>query len=205
LNAVLTVGDNQYEHATLAAYVASYAPSWGRVKAKTRPTPGNHDYWTADAAGYYEYFGAAAGDPSRGYYSFDLGRWHLIALNSNCAEVGGCGRRSPQTRWLRADLAASSARCTLAYWHHPRFSSGPHGSSTAYREFWRALYAANADVVVVGHDHDYERFAPQDGTASPTPRAASASSSSARAGGASTRSSAAPRTARRETRLRSAS
>ena len=162
LNAVLTVGDNQYEHATLAAYVASYEASWGRVKAITHPTPGNHEYGTVDAAGYYEYFGAAAGDPSRGYYSFDLGRWHLIALDSNCEEVGGCGRRSPQTRWLRADLAASSARCTLAYWHHPRFSSGVHGGSRAYREFWIALQAAGADLVVVGHDHDYERFAPQD-------------------------------------------
>ena len=125
------------------------------------PAPGNHEYWTGGAAGYFEYYGAAAEDPSKGYYSFDLGRWHLIALNSNCDEVGGCGRRSAQTRWLRQDLATSRARCTLAYWHHPRFSSGPHGSSAAYREFWRALYAANADVVVVGHDHDYERFAPQ--------------------------------------------
>jgi hypothetical protein len=161
LAAVLTVGDNQYENATLAAYLSSYELSWGRVKAKTHPTPGNHEYGTTGAAGYYDYFGAAAGDRSKGYYSFDLGRWHLIALNSNCDEVGGCGRKSPQTKWLRADLAASSAACTLAYWHHPRFSSGPHGSSTAYRELWKALQTANADLVVVGHDHDYERFAPQ--------------------------------------------
>jgi acid phosphatase type 7 len=160
--AVLALGDLQYEDGTLSKFGASYDPSWGRVKAITHPAPGNHEYQTAGAAGYFRYFGAAAGNPTKGYYSFDLGGWHLIALNSNCSEVRGCGAGSPQERWLRADLAAhASATCTLAYWHHPRFSSGHHGSSSAYQAFWQALYEANADVVLVGHDHDYERFAPQ--------------------------------------------
>jgi len=160
--AVLGLGDLQYENGAISKFGASYDPSWGRVKAITRPAAGNHEYQTAGAAGYYQYFGAAAGDPTRGYYSFDLGGWHLIALNSNCSAVGGCGAGSTQERWLRADLAAhASASCTLAYWHHPRFSSGEHGSDSTYRAFWQALYDANADLVLVGHDHDYERFAPQ--------------------------------------------
>jgi acid phosphatase type 7 len=161
-DAVLALGDLQYEDGTLSKFGASYDPSWGRVKAITHPAPGNHEYQTAGAAGYYQYFGASAGDPAKGYYSFDLGGWHLIALNSNCSAVGGCGAGSAQEQWLRADLAANaSATCTLAYWHHPRFSSGEHGSSSTYQAFWQALYDANADVVLVGHDHDYERFAPQ--------------------------------------------
>jgi len=160
--AVLALGDLQYEKGELSAFRASYDPSWGRVKAITHPAPGNHEYETEGAAGYYEYFGAAAGSPRKGYYSFDLGRWHLIALNSNCSEIGGCGAGSRQERWLRADLAAHrSAACTLAYWHHPRFSSGEHGSDSTYTAFWQALYDGNADLVLVGHDHDYERFAPQ--------------------------------------------
>jgi hypothetical protein len=160
--AVLALGDIQYEDGAFAKFGASYDPSWGRVKGITHPAPGNHEYGTGGAAGYYQYFGAAAGDPTKGYYSFDLGGWHLIALNSNCAAVGGCGVGTAQEQWLRADLTANSAAaCTLAYWHHPRFSSGEHGSDSAYTAFWQALYDANADVVLVGHDHDYERFAPQ--------------------------------------------
>jgi Calx-beta domain-containing protein/calcineurin-like phosphoesterase family protein len=160
-SAVLALGDLQYEDATQAKFAASYDLSWGRVKSTTRPVPGNHEYRTDDAEGYFRYFGAAAGDPAQGYYSYDLGGWHVVALNSSCSEVGGCSAGSPQERWLRADLAANPASCTLAYWHHPRFSSGPHGSDSNYEGFWRALYEANADVVLVGHDHDYERFAPQ--------------------------------------------
>jgi hypothetical protein len=160
--AVLALGDIQYEDGKRADFDASYDTTWGRVKAVTRPVPGNHDYRTADATGYYAYFGEAAGDPAKGYYSYDVGRWHLIALNSNCSAVGGCGAGSPQERWLRVDLAANPARCTLAYWHHPRFSSGSHGSDASYTAFWQALVDARADVVLVGHDHDYERFAPQD-------------------------------------------
>jgi acid phosphatase type 7 len=159
--AVLALGDLQYEEGAFAAFLASYARSWGRVKAITRPAPGNHEYETPGARGYYRYFGAAAGRPRMGYYSFELGTWHVVALNSNCADVGGCGRGSPQERWLRADLASHRVRCTLAYWHHPRFSSGAHGSDATYGAFWKALYDANAELVLAGHDHDYERFAPQ--------------------------------------------
>jgi Calcineurin-like phosphoesterase len=164
--AVLALGDIQYEDGAITDFDASYDPSWGRVKSITRPVPGNHDYRTPDASGYYDYFGKAAGDPAKGYYSYDLGRWHLIALNSNCSAVGGCGAGSPQETWLRTDLAADASRCTLAYWHHPRFSSGAHGSDRRYTAFWQALVDAGADVVLAGHDHDYERFAPQDASGS---------------------------------------
>ena len=159
--AILALGDNQYERGERAAYEQSFAPSWGRAKALIRPAVGNHEYLTTGASGYFDYFGSAAGNPSKGYYSFNVGRWHLISLNSNCGEVGGCERGSPQERWLRADLAAHPRRCTLAYWHHPRFSSGEHGNDGDYLAFWRALYRARADVVLNGHDHDYERFGPQ--------------------------------------------
>lgn len=159
--AVLLLGDNQYENGALAKYQASFDPSWGRLNAITFPVPGNHEYGTLGAQGYYAYFGAAAGDPSQGWYSFDLGDWHLIALNSNCAAVGGCGAASPQGQWLAADLAAHLGVCTLAYWHHPRFSSGPHGNDAASAAFWNLLYGAGADLILNGHDHGYERFAPQ--------------------------------------------
>src|SRR5581483_6223433 len=138
-----------------------YAPTWGRFKARTRPAVGNHEYVTPGAAGYFAYFGAAAGDPATGYYSYDLGAWHVIVLNGNCGEVGGCGAGSAQQQWLAADLAAHPVVCTLAYWHQPRFSSGPHASDGAYRPFWQTLYDAGADVVLNGHDHIYERFLPQ--------------------------------------------
>lgn len=160
--AVLALGDIQYEVGAGDAFEASYDASWGRVKPVTRPVPGNHEYRTAGAAGYFEYFGAGAGDPTTGYYSYGLGNWHVVALNSNCAAVGGCDAGSTQERWLRADLAAHPSRCTLAYWHHPRYSSGWHGSDSSYVAFWQALVDADADLVLVGHDHDYERFAPQD-------------------------------------------
>ena len=160
--AVLALGDIQYEVGAGDAFEASYDASWGRVKPVTRPVPGNHEYRTAGAAGYFEYFGAGAGDPTTGYYSYGLGNWHVVALNSNCAAVGGCDAGSAQERWLRADLAAHPSHCTLAYWHHPRYSSGRHGSDSSYVAFWQALVDADADLVLVGHDHDYERFAPQD-------------------------------------------
>lgn len=162
LAGVLALGDNQYEDGALPKFRQSYDPSWGRLKSLTRPAVGNHEYGQPNASGHFAYFGPAAGDPANGYYSFDIGTWHLIALNSNCSRVGGCGAGSPQELWLKADLAAHPAACTLAYWHHPRFSSGLHGSDLAYDAFWRDLYDAGADVVLVGHDHDYERFAPQD-------------------------------------------
>jgi hypothetical protein len=159
--AVLLLGDNQYEDGTLAKYQASYHPSWGRLKAITHPVPGNHEYVTTGAAGYYAYFGAAAGDPAKGYSSFDLAGWHLIGLNSSCGAVGGCGAASLQGQWLAADLAAHPGVCTLAYWHQPRFSSGPHGDDATYADFWTLLRGAGADLVLSGHDHGYERFAPQ--------------------------------------------
>jgi acid phosphatase type 7 len=162
LVAVLPLGDTQYERGALGAFQQSYAPSWGRVKSISRPAVGNHEYQTADAVDYFTYFGAAAGDPARGYYSFDVGAWHLIALNANCPHVGGCGTGLAQEQWLRADLAAHPAACTLAYWHQPRFSSGLHGNDATYTAFWQALYDYRADVVLNGHDHLYERFALQD-------------------------------------------
>ena len=154
---VFTAGDNAYETGAAADYANCYAPSWGRHKARTRPAPGNHEYLTTGASGYFGYFGSAAGDANKGYYSYDLGAWHVVMLNSNLDVATG----SPQETWLRADLAAHTQRCTVAIWHHPRFSSGPHGSSVVLQPIWKALYDAGADLVVVGHDHLYERFAPQ--------------------------------------------
>src|SRR5215208_927891 len=124
---VATFGDNAYPKGTAADFAECYEPSWGQFKARTLPSPGNHDYETSGASGYFDYFGTAAGDPDKGYYSYDLGSWHVISLNSNCSSVGGCGPGSPQELWLKADLAANSNACTLAYWHNPRFSSGIHG------------------------------------------------------------------------------
>jgi hypothetical protein len=159
--AVLALGDTQYEDGSLTKYQQSFDPSWGRAKSIIHPAVGNHEYLTAGASGYYNYFGAAAGDKTKGYYSYDVGAWHIIALNSNCSQVGGCGVGSPQEQWLKADLAGHPNLCTLAYWHHPRFSSGEHGSNASYDAFWKDLYAAGAEIVLNGHDHDYERFAPQ--------------------------------------------
>jgi hypothetical protein len=169
-DAVLTLGDNQYEAGALADFQSSYDPTWGRVKGITHPVPGNHEYATQGAAGYFSYFGAAAGDPTKGYYSFDLDSWHIIALNSNCSNVGGCDQGSPQERWLRADLAAHQNACTLAYWHHPRFTSGSvHHSDPRTEAFWQALHEFHADVVLTGHQHNYERFDPQSPTGSADP------------------------------------
>jgi chitodextrinase len=162
LAAVLPLGDNQYENATKWAFLQSYDASWGRLFAFTHPVPGNHEYQTMGAAGYYSYFGALGGDPTKGYYSYDIGVWHIIALNSECANIGGCGVGSPEEQWLRSDLAAHTNVCTLAYWHRPRFSSGLHGNDDTFSTWWFDLYNAHADIVLNGHDHDYERFAPQD-------------------------------------------
>ncbi len=159
---VFTAGDNAYPAGKIAQFEDCYDPTWGAFKDRTRPSPGNHDYETVDAGGYFAYFGSAAGDQGEGYYAYDLGAWRIYALNSNCAPVGGCGKGSPQLKWLKADLAANPTQCIAAYWHHPLFSSGAHGNQPKVRPFWRALYAAGADVVINGHDHDYERFAPQE-------------------------------------------
>jgi hypothetical protein len=158
---VVTLGDNAYTEGTAAQFNDCYDPTWGRHKARTRPSVGNHEYGTSNASGYFGYFGSAAGPAAKGWYSYDLGRWHVIVLNSNCSHVG-CGPDSPQVKWLRVDLAAHASDHVIAYWHHPHFSSGSHGENDTVRPFWDALYAAGADIVLNGHDHDYERFAPQD-------------------------------------------
>lgn len=161
LDAVLALGDSQYCCGELTAYQQAYHHTWGRFKDITYPVAGNHDYRTDGANGYFQYFGDRAGPDGKGYYSFDLGSWHFVALNSECDEVGGCKQGSPQASWLKADLLAHPAECTLAFWHIPRFSSGPHGNNGSYNDFWRLLYDADADVVLNGHDHIYERFASQ--------------------------------------------
>ena len=162
---VFTVGDHAYPEGTAKQYRDCYEPSWGRHKARTRPSPGNHDYLTNNAAAYFDYFGDSAGPARRGYYSYDLGAWHVLSLNSAIR----ADARSEQVKWLRQDLAAHAVPCTLAYWHIPVFSSGAHGNNPHMLDVWKILYEARVDVVVNGHDHDYERFAPQDprGTADP--------------------------------------
>jgi len=169
LAAVLTLGDTQYETGALPAFMASFDPTWGRLKALIHPAIGNHELGTPGGAGYFSYFGAAAGPAGEGWYSFDVGAWHLIVLNGNCPGQGGCALGGPQETWLRNDLATHPAACTLAYWHQPRFSSGEHGDNPAYDAFWRDLYAAGAEIVLNGHDHDYERFAPQTPDGAPDP------------------------------------
>lgn len=164
---VAPLGDLQYEGGAHGDWGKSYHKSWGQFWSRTRPAPGNHEYGTKGAAGYFDYFKERAGPTRNGWYSYELGDWHLIALNSNCGAVGGCGPGSPQEKWLRSDLAASPARCTLAYWHHPRFSSGPHGDTGGVDGLWKALYEGGADVVLSGHDHLYERFAPLNGNGQP--------------------------------------
>jgi acid phosphatase type 7 len=159
---IALLGDLAYNTGSSAEFNNCYAPSWGRFKSRSRPAVGNHEYETLNAAPYYAYFGANAGDPSKGYYSYEAGAWHVVVLNSNCAVIGGCEAGSAQEQWLRADLSAHPVRCTLAYWHHPLFSSGIHGNNVFTHDLWQALMDANADLVLVGHDHHYERFAPQD-------------------------------------------
>ena len=167
---VMAVGDLADPNGSKEDFVC-YDKTWGRAKSRTRPAAGNHEYHASGATPYFEYFGAVAGDPGSGYYSYELETWHIIVLNSECKDVGGCEAGSRQEKWLRADLAAHPAACTLAYWHKPLFSSGAtHGNDPEIKPLWQALYDAHADVVVNGHDHDYERFAPQtpDGGADPS-------------------------------------
>lgn len=165
--AVITLGDNAYDNGTIDEYRNCYGPTWGVVKDRTYPSPGNHEYGTVDADGYFTYFAERAGPARRGYYSFDLGNWHIVSLNSNIDAARG----SSQEQWLRADLAAHrSQRCTLAYWHHPVFSSSSvHGNNPKMADIWQTLQSYGVEVVLSGHDHDYERFAPQafDGAADP--------------------------------------
>ncbi|MGB5303841.1 MAG: Ig-like domain-containing protein [Gemmatimonadota bacterium] len=156
---VFTAGDNAYEEGTAEEYANCYGPSWGRHKDRTYPATGNHEYHSPDAAPHFEYFGAAAGDPDKGYYSYEAGAWKVIVLNSNAGRVP-VGEGSQQEQWLRDELAASDHACTLAYWHHPRFSSGVYGDDDRFDAFWQALYEYGAELVVVGHEHHYERLAP---------------------------------------------
>jgi acid phosphatase type 7 len=158
---VYTLGDNAYESGAPSEFSECYEPTWGRHKARTRPSVGNHEYLTQEASGYFDYFGEAAGDPNKGYYSYNLGGWHVVVLNSQCWQVLRCDPYSPMIDWLEQDLASSPLPCTLAYWHNPLFSSGYHGNNPSMKPAWEALYAADAEVVLSGHDHDYERFAPQ--------------------------------------------
>jgi calcineurin-like phosphoesterase family protein len=162
---VFAAGDLAYFSGTRQEFRDCYDPTWGRVRGRTHPVPGNHEYESPNAAPYFEYFGLSAGLPGLGYYSFDLGDWHVVALNSNIAVDAS----SLQAAWLRNDLAISRSRCTIAYWHHSLFTSGPNGSTRSMREIWRTLYDAGADVVISGHDHMYERFAPQDVDGRPDP------------------------------------
>jgi hypothetical protein len=157
---VMAVGDLAYPDGTKENFEC-YDRTWGRQKARTRPAPGNHEFHSSAATPYFDYFGAVAGAPGDGYYSYELGAWHIVVLNSECVDVGGCGPGSREEKWLRADLAAHPVACTLAYWHKPLFSSGgAHGNDLEVTPLWQALYDAGAEVVIGGHDN-YERFAPQ--------------------------------------------
>jgi acid phosphatase type 7 len=153
---VLTLGDNAYEDGSSTEFQTCYGPSWGRHKQRIRPSPGNHDYETPGASGYFAYFGKAAGPNPRGYYSFDLGEWHVVSLNSE-RDTAADGA---QVSWLKRDLARSRAICVLAYWHRPRWSAGKYGDDTRVAAFWDVLYDARADVVLAGHDHTYQRYRP---------------------------------------------
>jgi hypothetical protein len=155
---VFTLGDHAYPDGTREQFRNCYDPTWGTYKERTRPTAGNHDYHTVGAKPYFNYFRWRAGRP-RGYYSYDLGAWHIVALNSNCKEVGGCEWPSAQGRWLRRDLANHRGRCTLAYFHHPLYASGRGEDSPQVKPFWHILYNNHADVILNGHAHRYERFA----------------------------------------------
>ena len=161
---VFVAGDLAYPDGSDENFSKCYEPTWGRFKDRTRPAPGNHEYHSDGASGYARYFGAAAGDPKKGYYSYDLGTWHIITLNSECKEVGGCDATSPQGLWLKQELEQKHKNgCVLAYFHKPLFSSGgSHGNDPLMKPLWDFLYHAGADVVINGHDHNYERFAPQD-------------------------------------------
>jgi hypothetical protein len=158
---VFAAGDLAYQNGTETEFNSCYEPSWGRHRDRTLPVPGNHEYHTPDAEGYFEYFGLAAGDPQRGYYATTIGGWRVYFLNSECSWIRGCGPGSPQEQWLRADLAANLTPCSLAIMHRPRFTSGEHGNDPSVAGLWQALYDARVEAVVSAHDHSYERFAPQ--------------------------------------------
>lgn len=155
--AVLTLGDHTYPVGLLSEFTGCYDATWGQFRTRTYPSPGNHEYYTPHAVGYYNYFGEAAGTHGRSYYSFNIGGWHVISLNSYLKPE----LHQEQIAWLKTELAQNMARCTLAYWHHPVYSSGGHGSDARMEEAWKMLYDAGAELVLASHDHGYERFAPQ--------------------------------------------
>ena len=160
---VLSLGDHTYPNGTPAEFRDCYAPTWGQFKDRTRPAPGNHEYGSGKADGYYEYFGELAGPRGRGYYSFNKSGWHFVSLNSHL----NAADHQRQLVWLKDDLAASKVRCTLAYWHAPMYSSGGHTPTKKMQDVWRALHEAGVELVLSGHDHDYERLAPMDADAQP--------------------------------------
>ncbi len=164
---VFTAGDNAYGSGTAAEFSECYGPSWGRHRDRTFPVLGNHDFETATAAGYFGFFGARGGDPRAGWYAVDFGSWRLLVLASNCDDVGGCGPGSDQGRWLARELRRHPDGCTLAIWHHPLFSTGEHGPTTSVKPLWDQLHAAGVELVVNGHEHSYERFAPLDAAGNP--------------------------------------
>jgi hypothetical protein len=164
---LFTAGDNSNASGEPQDYQQCFDPTWGKFRERIRPAIGNHDARVANGQAYYDYFGEAAGLPGQGYYSYEAGSWHIIVLNSDCQSAGGCEPGSAQVEWLKQDLAAHPNLCTLAYWHHPLFTSGTMGPSDWVRPFWDALYAAGAEIVVNGHDHHYERFTPLDPSGTP--------------------------------------
>ncbi|VVB99911.1 3',5'-cyclic adenosine monophosphate phosphodiesterase CpdA [uncultured archaeon] len=158
---ILGLGDYPHGTGLPSEYLDCFAPYWDAFKQRFYPVPGNHDYMTPGAEGYFGYFGPAAGDRNKGYYSFDLGQWHFVALNTNCTDVN-CDAGSAQEKWLRSDLSANSGKCTIAFMHHPAFSTGVHGDENSVSAIWHALYDEGVDVALTGHEHSYERFAPLD-------------------------------------------
>jgi len=165
---VFAAGDLAYENGTAEEFKNCYDKTWGRFKNRTHPAPGNHEFYgSKDGSPYFDYWGAQAGEREKGYYSFDLGSWHVVALNTNCAApgLGGCDAGSPQDLWLQEDLAEHPKSCIVAFGHHALYSSGvlkSHAIHPELRQLWRDLYNAHADLVLNGHEHSYERFAPQD-------------------------------------------
>jgi hypothetical protein len=161
--AIQTLGDDAYQHGTLEEFKSCYDPSWGQFKDRTRPATGNHDEATKNAQGYWDYFGAQGGPYDKYYYSYDLGSWHVVVLNSDCWRVDGCAIDDPQAEWLRNDLEENPTPCTLAVWHRPPFSSGRYGrpaETARVRPIWQVLYEQGADILLTGHEHSYERFVP---------------------------------------------
>jgi acid phosphatase type 7 len=166
-NGKLTLlGDIAYERGTDAEFKC-FDTAYGQFKNISYPAPGNHEYYTPNAAGYYTYYGTRAGNPKLGYYTYKLGNWRIYVLNSNCDFIGGCDNNSPQVKWLKQILLTNPSKCSLAYWHHPRFSSGRHGNAAFMQDIWAVLAKANTEIVLAGHDHTYERFAPLDSSGKP--------------------------------------